>query len=391
MLIDAHVHYTPPSLAADLDAFIAAEPFWGQMLAPRPDGRTLQGWATAERMIADMDAAGVDRVVLMGEYRRSHEGCVTRNDEALAIIRRWPDRVSAFAMLQPKAGQAALDELARCLDGGMIGVGELGPYGQGYRLDDPDFLRLAEACIGYDIPLNLHTNEEVGGFYPGKATTPLRDYYRLAVRYPELRLILAHWGGGLFFYELMPEVRRTLRNVWYDTAASPLQYRTRDIFDVALRCVDHRKVLYASDYPLRLYPRRQAEPDFRPFLAEIEVLGLPGDVRADIMGGNAARLLGFAPTPPAPLPARERGGKVSLLLAGEGVGGEVTPTMSTLLVAEAWPETRAVFARHGIPWQDSPVPFWEPISQAAAARGLGPDALARLVAELNEAIGATGW
>lgn len=303
MIIDAHVHYTPPSLAADLDPFTAAEPFWGQMLAPRPGGKSLQGWATAERMIADMDAAGVDRVVLMGEYRRSHEGCVARNDEALAIIRRWPHRVSAFAMIQPKAGPAALDELARCLDGGMAGVGELGPYGQGYRLDDPDFLRLVEACIGHGVPLNLHTNEEVGGFYPGKAVTPLRDYYRLAVRYPELKLILAHWGGGLFFYELMPEVRRALRNVWYDTAASPLQYATRAIFDVMLRCADHRKLLYASDYPLRLYPRRQAEPDFRPFLAEIAALELPDPVRADIMGGNAARLLGLEGASPEAPPA----------------------------------------------------------------------------------------
>ncbi len=390
MLIDAHVHYTPPSLAADLDAFVREEPFWGQMVAPRPDGTTLQGWVTAERMIADMDAAGVDRVVLMGEYRRAHEGCVARNNQALEIIRRWPDRVIAFAIVQPKAGQAALDELARCLDGGMRGVGELGPYGQGYRLDDPDFLRLVEACIRYDIPLNLHTNEEVGSFYPGKATTPLRDYYRLASRYPELKLILAHWGGGLFFYELMPEVRRTLRNVCYDTAASPLQYRTRDIFDVALRCVDHRKLLYASDYPLRLYPRRQAEPDFRPFLAEIAALGLPDDVRADILGGNAARLFGVVPTSPAPLPAREGGSQAPPLLRKEGAGGEVTPAMSTLLVAEVWPATRAVFARYGIPCEDSPVPFWEPISQAAAARGLGPDALTRLVAELNEAIEASG-
>ncbi len=210
MLIDAHVHYMPPSLAADLDAFIQAEPFWGLMLAPDAGGKSLQGWAKAERMIADMDVAGIDRVVLMGEYRRSHEGCVARNDQALEIIRRWPDRVSAFAVIQPKAGQAALDELARCLDGGMAGVGELGPYGQGYRLDDPNFLRLAEACILRGIPLNLHTNEEVGHYYPGKATTPLRDYYQLASRYPELKLILAHWGGGLFFYELMPETRRTL-------------------------------------------------------------------------------------------------------------------------------------------------------------------------------------
>jgi hypothetical protein len=395
MLIDAHVHYTPPALAADLENFIAVEPYWGQMLAPGPDGVSLQGWVTAERMIADMDAAGVDRVVLVGEYRRSHEGCVARNDQALAIIRRWPDRVIAFAILQPLAGQAALDELARCLDGGMTGVGELGPYGQGYRLDDADFLRVAEACIRADIPLNLHTNEEVGVFYPGKAATPLRDYHRLASRYPELKLILAHWGGGLVFYELLPEVRWTLRNVCYDTAASPLQYATRSIFEVALRCVDHRKLLYGSDYPLRLYPRRQAEPDFRPFLAEIAALGLPDDVRADIMGGNAARVLALSGIEPSggllsEKPANPKGGWCTASSPASVADTKITETLSTLLVAEAWPETRAVFARHGIPCEDSPAPFWEPISQAAAARGLGPDALARLVAELNEAIGAGG-
>jgi len=380
MRIDAHVHYTPPSLAADLDAFIRAEPFWGLMLAPDAGGKSVQGWATAERMIADMDAAGIDRVVLMGEYRRSHAGCVARNDQALEISRRWPDRVSAFAMLQPKAGQAALDELARCLDGGMAGVGELGPYGQGYRLDDPDFLRLAEACIRHDIPLNLHANEEVGSFYPGKAPTPLREYYRLASRYPELKLILAHWGGGLLFYELMPEVRRVLRNVWYDTAASPLLFPTRDIFDAARRCVDPRKLLYASDYPLQLYPRRQPEPDFRPFVAEIDALGLPPDVLADIMGGNAAQLLRLTETLP------RHPAQVSAAVA-RTPGTKIAASMSTATVAAFWPETQTVFAEHGIPCVDSPVPFWEPIAQAAAARGLAPDALTRLVAELNEAIG----
>jgi hypothetical protein len=390
MYIDAHVHYMPPALVADLEAFVTVEPFWGLMLASGPDRKSVQGWATAERMIADMDAAGIAKVVLVGEYRRSHEGCVARNDQALAIIRRWPDRVIAFAMVQPQAGQVSLDELARCLDGGMRGVGELGPYGQGYRLDDPDFLRLAEACIQHDIPLNLHTNEEVGGFYPGKAATPLRDVYRLAACYPELKLILAHWGGGLFFYELMPEVRRVLRNVSYDTAASPLQYATSDIFEVALRCVDQRKLLYASDYPLRLYPRRQQEPDFRPFLAEIDALDLSADVRSDIMGGNVARLLGLEPGSPALFPRKEGvagGGRAPFAAMSRTSGTAITAAMSTQGVAAAWPETRAVFAHHGIPCEDSPVPFWEPISQAAAARGLSPAALGRLVTELNEAIG----
>ena len=34
MIIDAHIHYTPPELLAGLDDFIRAEPFWGLMLAP---------------------------------------------------------------------------------------------------------------------------------------------------------------------------------------------------------------------------------------------------------------------------------------------------------------------------------------------------------------------
>jgi predicted TIM-barrel fold metal-dependent hydrolase len=387
MRIDAHIHFTPPDLAADLATFAEREPYWGLLVAGDAGKHTVQGWATAERMIADMDRAGVDRVMLMGEYRQRQEACVDRNDQALALLRRWPDRISAFAVVQPKAGPGALDELARCLDAGMAGVGELGPYGQGYTLDDPDFLRLVEACIRRDVPLNLHVSEEIGHFYLGKSTTPLLHYYRLACRFPELKLILAHWGGGLLFYELMPEVRRTLRNVWYDTAGSPLLFPTEGIFRAALGCVDHRKLLYGSDYPLLIYPRRQTAPDFRPFIAEIDGLGLAPDLYADIMGGNAARLLGLLPaasqeTPPPKRPARN----APITEITPEAGAQISRLMAVSAVAQAWPATQEVFARRGIPWRDSPVPYWEPIAQAAAAHGLGPADQQRLLDELNAAI-----
>ncbi|MEJ5199732.1 MAG: amidohydrolase family protein, partial [Anaerolineae bacterium] len=322
-----------------------------------------------------------------GEYRQRHEACVEANDRALALLRRWPDRISAFAVVQPKAGRKALDELARCLDAGMAGVGELGPYGQGYTLDDPDFLRLVEACIQRNVPINLHVNEEIGHFYLGKSATPLLHYYRLACRYPELKLILAHWGGGLLFYELMPEVRRNLRNVWYDTAGSPLLFPSAAIFRAALDCVDHRKLLYGSDYPLLLYPRRQAEPDFRPFVAEIEGLGLSAEVYEDIMGNNAARLLGLLPTHEAGSPALRQPRRQTVITEIQpGAGMTISGLMAVSAVAQAWPATQAVFERYGIPWRDSPVPYWEPIVQAAAARGLGPAARRRLLDELNAAI-----
>lgn len=388
MKIDAHIHFTPPSLGENLAEFSEQEPYWGLLLTPDPINHTEQGWATPERMIDDMDAAGIDKVVLLGVYRHTPESCVDTNNETLDIIRRWPDRVIGFAVVQPTPVEKALDELKRCLDGGMIGMGEMNPYGQKLAFDDPRFLRMAEACIDHDIPMNLHVNSEVGHFALGKTVTPLVNYYHLATLYPELKLILAHWGGGLFLYELMPEVKRVMKNVWYDTAGTPLNYPPDGMFRTALTCVSHEKLLYGSDYPILLYPPTQTEPDFRPFLEELDNLDLDADVYADIMGLNTARLLGLDKDGRAP--------QVKKLPAS--AAQKVTPStavppadlaskhMPVRAIASAWPETRAVFDKYNLPWQDCPVPFWLPLSQSAAAGGLGPTARVRLLEELNEVI-----
>jgi predicted TIM-barrel fold metal-dependent hydrolase len=389
MRIDACVHYTPPSMYEDIEIHYEREPYTGLMMAPDPLNPTKQGWATPERMIEDMDKAGIDKVVLQGEPMRRHESCVARNDQGLGIMKRWPERVLGFAMVQPKAGQKALDELKRCVDGGMQGIGEACPYGQGYSMEDPDFLLVVEACIDHNIPLWLHLSEDVGHYYHGKSTLPLRDVYRLVCRYPELSIVLAHWGAGFLFHELMPEVRQALKNTWYGMNGSPILFPTEAIFRVALACVDHRKIIYSSDYPCLLYPD-QSEPDFRLFIAEIEALRLSPEVFEDIMGHNAARLLGLIDSHEET--TDKAVGKPELLPdqvitdIPDKVGIAVDRSMAVSAVAEAWPETREVFERYGIPWEDSPVPFWEPIAQAAAARGYGPQAQDRLLAELNEAI-----
>lgn len=382
MIIDAHVHFTPPSLRAKLDSLADTEPYWHLLLNP-PTGKSIQAWATPERMIDDMDAAGIDKVMLVGEYFRQHENCVQRNNQAIDIIQRYPDRVLALATIQPNAGSAALAELDRCLDNGLVGVGELNPYAQGFNLDDAHFLKLAERCIEHDLPINLHVSEEIGGYYLGKSTTPLRSYYELACRLPNLKLILAHWGGGLFLYEIMPRVRRQLRNVWYDTAATPLLYPVEQIFATALTCIAHRKLLHGSDYPLRIYPRSMKEADFRPFLSAMDQLPLDNDVRADIMGRNAARLFGLlgnsggngadhrAALKPIPPPQLS---PVSTILPMTSIGALI----------DSWPETHEIFGRFGLPTRDVAAPKWEPIQQAAAAQGMTRAELQALIEALNE-------
>jgi hypothetical protein len=135
----------------------------------------------------------------------------------------------------------------------------------------------------------LHTNEPVGHKYPGKGQLPLSDIYDLAKAIPNLRLVLAHWGGGFPFYELMREVRKVATNIYYDSAASPLLYSPK-IFRTVIDIVGADKVLFGSDFPLILYPRSQTEPDFIPFLNEMRKLGLSVEEWAKVMGENAERV-----------------------------------------------------------------------------------------------------
>ena len=60
--------------------------------------------------------------------------------------------------------------------------------------------------------------------------------------------------------------------------------------------------------------------------------------------------------------------------------------MAISAVADKWPATRAVFDKYGLPWHDSPVAYWEPITQAAAAHGWTPTQQQQLLAELQAVI-----
>ena len=363
-IIDAHVHYTPPELRPFLAQMRDQEPYWHRLLL---SPSSIQGWVSAENMIDDMDSAGVDQVVLVGEYYQQHEQCVTRNDTVLALINRWPNRIRAMAVVQPNAGDLAVQEVRRCLAAGMIGVGELNPYPQRFRLDSAEFRQIVDLCQAEDLPLNLHINEEIGDYYAGKSSTPLRDYYQLIRQSPDLKLILAHWGGGLLFYELMPRVRRHFRRVSYDTAASPLQYRTAEIVRTALSCIASSKILYGSDYPLLLYPSRLNEPTFTHFLQELRDAG----VGSDILGSNFLKLL------------EKKGESASHKKESAELLPIITETMSLRTVIENWPESEEIFGRYKLPTHRALVPNWEPIGQVAAVHGLTTIQLADLIDEIN--------
>ena len=99
-------------------------------------------------------------------------------------------------------------------------------------------------------------------------------------RHAEQKWICAHWGGGLPLYSLNRRGARALRNVWFDTAASPLLYDAR-VWTVLANLLGPEKILFGSDFPLILYPRRETEPSWAGLLAEFRDSGLsPAALRA---------------------------------------------------------------------------------------------------------------
>ncbi len=294
-VIDAHTHAYPPEIFSDPAGWARArgEHHWAELAGPRADGkRSLQGFADRGAMLRAMDAAEVERCVLLGWYWERHETCVWHNAVMAEWLRASPDRFSAFASVQPLSGAEALEDLRRTRDAGFCGVGEVFPAAQGFAMDEPGWEKVLAWAEKEKIPVNLHVPEPAGRDYPGYVASSLRDYQKLARTHPRVNFIFAHWAGLLPLLALNPSVRTDLRNVYYDTAASPLLYDP-EVYRRVADAVGAERILFGSDYPLRVFPREQREPDFARPLAEVQKSGLTRKELALVLGGNARKLLGL--------------------------------------------------------------------------------------------------
>jgi uncharacterized protein len=275
-IFDVHVHLFAPEVIAARDAYVEKDE-WFRLLYADPKSRMVP----FERVLEEMDRTGVDVSVVFGFAFRDQGLCREANDYVLEAMRAHPGRFVGFACVSPEE-PGAVAELERCLEAGMRGAGELFPDGQRFDLRDSSGLdRVAELLTERGLALALHSNEPVGHVYPGKGDNTPGPCFDFARRHPALDIIYAHMGGGLFLYELMPEVRKVLARVHYDTSAVPYLYGP-EVYALAATAAGREKILFGSDYPLLSPARYLAET------AELE----PG-LRHAILGANSGRLLGL--------------------------------------------------------------------------------------------------
>ncbi len=279
MIIDFHTHVFPPQIKKNRSKYIDSDPCFAILYSEKN-----AKLATADELIASMDKAGVDISVIVNIGWTTHELCVETNDYILESVARYPQRLIGFCTVQPHSYEAAIAEIERCAQAGIRGVGEIRPDIQLFDLRDEEVIEpLIKVMRKHKLILLTHASEPVGHNYPGKGSITPDMLYPFITSHLDLTIVCAHWGGGLPFYALMPEVKQAMNNVFFDTAASPFLYSPQ-IYNQVIQLVGAEKILFGSDYPLLAQSR---------LLEEIRSLDLPEATRDLILSGNAQRLLGI--------------------------------------------------------------------------------------------------
>jgi uncharacterized protein len=273
--------------------------------------------------IALMDESGVDVQVLSVttpglnnlEPARSIALARRTNDLLAATIARSPDRFEGFAVLPMPSPREAATELQRSVrELGLNGAMLHGRVGE-KSLDHADFLPVFEVAAALRVPLYIHPQipqravREIyyGGFNPqidtAFATFGLGWHYecgiqflRLALagvfdRWPELQIILGHWGEVVLFYtERLRALERVtkLRRPVVDCMRENLYVTPSGMFNESylrrsVEVLGYDRIMFSADYPYQYRPGGGP----RKFLGEI---ALTQEEKEKFAHGNWERL-----------------------------------------------------------------------------------------------------
>jgi aminocarboxymuconate-semialdehyde decarboxylase len=321
--IDIHAHYYPESycdlvggegkqfggaFTCDDSSFAFKTPAGG--LGPLP-----MKFINVDERIKDMDASGVDiqaislSVPMAYWADRPFNAKLARvwNTAASRVYQQHPTRFVVLATLPMLNATDAIDELERASElPGVRGV-YMGTNINNRDLDDPLFAPVFARIEQLNLPVFLHPQQTVGGarlndFY---LSNLLGNPFDTAIagshlilggvldRFPTLQVTLPHAGGALpgligrldAGWTVRPETRRLaqrpssyLRRFSYDTVS-----HSGPVLDFLIEHIGVDRLVLGSDYCFDMGYDQPVR-----FLDRID---LTAEQRADILGGNASRLL----------------------------------------------------------------------------------------------------
>jgi predicted TIM-barrel fold metal-dependent hydrolase len=301
MIIDVHCHIWERDMAmGDMAEMLSS-------INARCGYRDLENIfdGSAERILADMDEAGIDKSVLLAldaEFTyRTGTPYTAYNDYVGDLIRQHPDRIIGFAGIDPRRGKAAIVELERCIEGmGFRGV-KLWPL-TGFYPDDEAFYPFYQRAEELGAVILCHT----GSGPPPTYLKFNRPVYldKVAVDFPGIKIIMAHVGHP--WVEEALSIAYKNPNVYVDISAWQMAFSKVPLAlsqCLATAKVAHDgvgKILFGSDWPL--FTEVMSQKEWVETIKGLEqppplqLMGLPEITEEDkqmILGGNAAKVLGL--------------------------------------------------------------------------------------------------
>ncbi|MEX2584989.1 MAG: amidohydrolase family protein [Balneolaceae bacterium] len=182
---------------------------------------------------------------LFGNTREEMRGL---NDVVLDGMRQYPDRILGSCFVNPGLTKESLEEIERCVDQGMVMVGE--QY-DSYKINDPVYYPIIEKCIDLNVPMMMHAVGTLGNWRPDfwrhgdnpMSTSNAEDFIDVSERYPEAMIICGHVGGG-GDWEHMISMLREAPTIYMGTSGSVCDDR---MIDMAVEYLGADRVLYSTD------------------------------------------------------------------------------------------------------------------------------------------------
>lgn len=202
-------------------------------------GQGLSYSATAEALLEQMDACGVERAVVVPADRQIAVANREGNDEVLKAERDHPDRLTAFCTANPWYGQAALDELRRAFDLGAAGL-KLHPVLQGFGIIDPVTRPVVELAVSLGKPVYFHTGTPA-------CSTPFQ-LSELCLEYPNGTFIMGHAAYSDYWNDVVAAAK-SVSNMFIETSTHlPLVIR------LLAEELGVGRLVYGSNYPHNAMP-----------------------------------------------------------------------------------------------------------------------------------------
>ena len=242
MIIDSLTHILPEEISKNLNQFKKLDSIFNDFFDKNT--KIVQ----AEQLINQMKKNGINKSVTAGFGWTNHELAIMVNDYILLSKKQFPEEIIPFCSLDINSKKSE-EELLRCISKGVKGIGELHINNLENILDNKIFNNILKIALHYNLPIIIHGSEPIGHKYRGKGRSYPKFLFKLVEKNQDNIFIFSHFGGGLVFYEQMPEIKKISTNVYYDSAAQPFLY-DKSIYRTSILSSSINKILFASDFPL---------------------------------------------------------------------------------------------------------------------------------------------